>query len=184
MIYVLKQLGYFFFKYKVWTQGLTLVRQVLYHFSHIISPFFFSSVIFQIGSHFSLEQDLNHNSPTSFLCSWETGVYHHTQLVNEKGLTNFLCLSCHELLSSHFCLPHSWDNKYKTQCLVKLAPFFFFLNQWPLLKVGNINGKHQYYPFIFYRWILEILSFFHWQLLSSICTNKENPETISYISIT
>jgi hypothetical protein len=42
--------GGFFGDTRVWTQGLTLARQGLYHLSHSASPF--SLVILEIGSHF------------------------------------------------------------------------------------------------------------------------------------
>jgi hypothetical protein len=73
---------------RVWTQGLTLTRQVFYYLSHAIS--LFASVIFQTESHAFVQ--VQSQTKILYLCLQSNCMHHHTQLVLWERISVSFCL--------------------------------------------------------------------------------------------
>jgi hypothetical protein len=88
-------------------QGLALMRQVVYHLSHISSSF---CSILQKGSHFLFRQPGLWSYFTLSSIAEMAVLHHHTQL--RWGLTNFLAQLVYNCNPPDLGLPSSWNYRH------------------------------------------------------------------------
>jgi hypothetical protein len=124
---------------RVRTQCLKLDRQVLYHLTHICSPFLALVIFWMVSCIFCLWPASEHNPPiyASHLVG-TTDMYHHAQFVDWDGVLLTFWPSWPQTTSLLIFTESNWD--YKCESLYRRVFFFFFLifkKSWRTSQVRN-----------------------------------------------